>query len=977
LGLFLTAIQSDCRRGTAQPDQLKAAKKIRSRHGRVLIGGAEVLDDVGEDVPIDLSHTRLRSCGMETRTMVRSLTRVTGKWLLCRADSRDIRPPILMNRRRTSSHILNPFPLLLGWLVLAGCTDDGTIATDDGDDTGTGYVEPSPYDPLDGEGSDPPGDPDEGATWAPAEALGSGLVHDSRYDLEASEHTKVFTGAELNAGVDWATGFVTEHAAKVSVGFRPVQVDGFYDLVPLGTNDDGTPTFELSVTDRSVYLSDDDANYKTVTKTYVFGNPEQERDSLPSYGSGRDGGPRPTAIDTFSIDADTPPVGTTIVWTYDANPVPWRLIVGESQAEFGQTVENLRGQGYRPISIASRRRLGGLQYAAIFVADGVPGDDWRVTFGAYGSHQSQGYDNWEDGFYPSQHSFADKAPFTVGHNIIWTRTPPRLRVEVRENLDRPLFEALDADFRKQGYNLQSATLYNHISYHRRYAGIWVQYEPYLRWQGTQWDLNDETDALHQERYQPIHDQVIQTMTFQGTSNEGEVFRPSATLHVLEGADLVLSRAYTYAPAIYPDTPENAAFALASVSKSITAAALVREMNLKGLPLTTDFWPLIGVSPYPSTTAVPTVKDVLRNLGGFTPSATSFNDHNLVRNAGYGGFPVTATMLHEYALGEGRYFPPPEDAGLTMEELDAIRADTFWFEERLDSQEWTYSNVGFMLLGEAIRRLSQSDYETYVRQFLLAPTVGLDDIYANPGHRRTGDRVTMATIRSYLSQTGHAYRSGTTQSPPLAPRSRSEPTPEPLIGVFKDGAATWSANTGPTDEHAPLTSALERYSGTRHMGSAPLAAGGWIGRGEALGRLVRAIATSTVVMPASVAARLWSPNPPGSPLDEEWWTPAVGRAARWQYGLGWYARGNWIAAAGGTVSSSAIVMHNLQYDITIVYLTNTLGQAFGDFANPLLNAPQGNWSTDETSYSDLGGIFPCIDNPTTTATDECGDIEASY
>jgi CubicO group peptidase (beta-lactamase class C family) len=817
-------------------------------------------------------------------------------------------------------------------VALTGCPADDFVADGgSGNETDTGYIDPSPDDPLDGEGSEPPGSPNPDANWVPALALGNGLVHDSRFDLDAGPRTKVYTDAQLSAGVDWAE-FVSEHAAKIAVGFRPTQVDADYDLSLSGRST------ELRVTDRAVYVSDDDANYKTETKTYVFGSPTEERNSLPPGPWTGNTVRRPTAIDTFSLGTK---VGATIVWTYDANPVPWRLIVGEPQAVFEQTVETLRGQGYRPISLASRQRLDQLEYAAIFVADGVPRDDWRVTLGAWSSPLSQAYDNqWASGFYPSQRSFADGTGTgtTARHNVIWTRRQPGLKVQVRQNLDQTLFEQEDAYWRVRGYHLESANIYRNFAQTRRFHGVWVQYDPYLRWQGTAWD---ETDETYVKRYKPLHDQVIQSMTLAGSNIEGEAFRPSATLHVFEGSNLVLNRAYTYAPATYPDTPENAPFALASVSKSITAAAVVREMAIQGLPLTTAFWVLIGVSPFPSQTAVPSVEDVLRNLGGFAVGPTSYADHSAIESAGYGTFPISATEMIAYAEGEELFLP------------DAEADNQYWNEERYLEGLWVYSNVGFTFLGEVVRVLSGDSYQAYVQQHFLSPTVGVEGIYPAPGHRYLDRGLTPAGLRSYLSQTGHAYRAetGNLENPTPAPLHHSEPTPAPLVGSFKDQSTNWSINVGEPDDNAPRTATVERHAGQMHMGSAPLAAGGWVGHGEALGRLVRDLAVGGTTMPTTVAAQMWSPS---------FWVPATGRGAGWQYGLGWYARGNWVAMAGGSRGSSAIVLYNLQYDFTVVYLTNVLGHAMNDFINPLLESSTDEFSTNANPTSILGGEFPCVD-----------------
>jgi hypothetical protein len=240
-----------------------------------------------------------------------------------------------------------------------------------------------------------------------------------------------------------------------------------------------------------------------------------------------------------------------------------------------------------------------------------------------------------------------------------------------------------------------------------YDAIWVQHDPYMRWQGTAWD---EADPLYVRRYGPLHEQAMQAMTVAGTSKEGDYFRPSATLHIFEGANLVLSRAYTYAPAIYPDTPVNAPMAAASVAKSITAAAVVRELGNQGLPLTMPFWTAVGVSPFPSNTAVPTVLDVLRNLGGFSSTGINFGyyDHQLVANSGYGPLPISGEAMFNYAVGEDLF-----TAGQAcQQELDCT--NTYGQGWRCDTQTMVNACVSsnhFWLESQLICRKMETSWPT--------------------------------------------------------------------------------------------------------------------------------------------------------------------------------------------------------------------------------------------------------------------------
>jgi hypothetical protein len=626
----------------------------------------------------------------------------------------------------------------------------------------------------------------------------------------------------LSVGVDWAS-FVSEHQAKIDVGFRPTQVHGVVELDEVGGGD-----FELTITDRSVYLSDDDANYRTETRTYIFQTPTDERQLLPASSSGTSQSPRPTGIDTFAIPGDASRVGVTLVWTYDANPVPWRLIVGQPQAEFEQTVASLQQQGFRPISLASRQRTGELEYAAIFVADGFASDAWRVTLGADLAGVAAAYANWDDGYYPSQRSYAYGSDDAPRHNLIWTQRPPGIKIEVRENLDQAQFEIEDVLWRASGYHLESANPYVHGG-ELRHHGIWAQYDPYMRWQGTDWD---ENDPLYDQRYRPLHDQAMQAMTIAGDPKEGEYFRPSATLHIFEGPTLVLSRAYTYAPAIYPDTPVNAPFALASVAKSITAAAVVRELAIQQYPLTGPFWPAADISPYPSNTSVPTVLDVLRNLGGFVQASSGYYDHRLIASSGYGPIPISGEAMYNYAEGENLF-----TAGQTcQQDMDCIniygpgwRCDTqgmvnacvteshFWLESLYktsqNGNQLRYSNPGFTMLGEVVRARSGMSYSQYVIDNLLVPLNLQGDIYPDKGHRYLHPEVTRSSLRGYLSQEGHPYR---IVQLGVVPLQGSAPVPQSQGD--DDTTPDWHPNAGPPDSNTPEFTDKERYAGNTIWGA---------------------------------------------------------------------------------------------------------------------------------------------------------------
>jgi CubicO group peptidase (beta-lactamase class C family) len=894
--------------------------------------------------------------------------------------------------------------------VLLGCPANDTPG--DGDsETGDGPGVPIPADPFDGEGSDPPGDPDVTLDWPQPLTLGNGLVHDSRYDLQAGVFTGTFTAAQLVAGVDWA-GFVDSHALKLQNGFRPTQIDAH---ITMKTNHD--ETINLTVVDRSVYVSDDDANYKTTIETFLFGNTLQEA-SLNSGGGAVLGQPRPTSIDTFALPGGR--VGATIAWVYDDSAMPWKLVVGQSLATFEATLANLAGQGFRPISVSSRRRNGASEYAGIFVNDGVGPNDWRVMLGLTGLELiTPATLEWDAGYYPFAGTYEQGSQKWPRFNVLWMRRSPGLRLELRHNMNEISFEAEDQAWRRKGYHLEGACEYRDAGF-RRYAGLWVRHEPYMRWRDGV--VVDEMDPDHAARYEPFHQQVVQSMTRAGAPDEGEFFRPSATLHIFEGDELVVNRAYTYAGAIYPETPLSATFALASASKSITAAAVVLELQKKGISVNAPFAATAGINNVPAMAPV-TIADVLRNLGGFNAGATSYYNHSLIDVSPYGEYPIDGEEMYDYVVQGGHL---DEYDGNVNDPDSYWNLSTYNRSQYPQAPKFVYSNPGFSMLGELVRVLSGQPYEHYVRTNLLEPLNLGDEIYRDPGHRHAVDEPTQAGLRSYLINDDHPYNpidcvtdsdcsylvcDSNDPNPQdcvtsacgsnntcvgcqadakscrdgwscvadecintITPRMQSEPAPKPTDDG--DSSPQWSHNTGPMDPTAPATAADLRYAGKAYMGGAPLAAGGWHADGESIGVLIRVIAQSGFLIPQSTAAQLWSPS---------WLSSNQDRAPNWYYGLGWYVRGNWIAMAGGGDGAMSLILHNRAYDFTVVFLSNVRGNGFVELLNPLLSglgwSPvgmpcPGNCSPSPMPKSVLGGPFPCIDDVLTLAN-ECQVFAGAY
>jgi CubicO group peptidase (beta-lactamase class C family) len=838
-----------------------------------------------------------------------------------------------------------------------GCLDDAPA--NNTNDTGDGIDDSDdnpdiddiePHDPLGGAlSSDCDAFPETPwAAWSSPSSLGNGLVHDSRLNLNTTTFTKEIPAADLFAGTPWSS-FVSVNQRMMRSGFRPAQVRAEISLQPAGSGH-----VSLEVVDRSVYISDDDANYRTEIETYVFAGRGAEQTVLEL--APQQWAARPTSIDSFTL-ADGR-FGYTLAWVYEGdNTLPWKLRAGMTSAAMLAQIVELQAEKYRPVSVSSRVRDDQLEYAAIFVQDGMSADDWSVTLNSNAGELAQTLSSASKlGLYPFRVSAVSRPSSRV--DILWARRPPGSSIQIRLNLTQTTFEREDALRRTQGYHLETLESYRDAAGAERLIAVWIQYAPCLRWTGTDFITGD---LAYETRYEMFHDQAI-AATLAGTEYEGRALRPSGTLHIFEGSDLVLNRAYTYAPAIYPETPLDTPMRLGSVSKSITAAAVVKVMHDKGLDLTMPFTLAAWMVGAPETMKSVTVLDVLRNQGGFRAEhriltsmagpPDSYLNHTIIDESPYGAFPIDSEEMVNYAILGGH--------------LDTSDTGSYWdfvrYEDSQSNGVMHYSNVGFSMLSELVRQQAHMLYEQYVIDSFAVKLNIKGMLFSDPGHRKDARGPTLAGLRTYLSAADHPYRyvPPGQNAPDQLPLFGAEALPTHSSGLRGGSAMAWRVNAGPLDPAAPQFASVGRYSGQYHVGGAVLAAGGWNADGMSLGVLIRVLSQGDFLMPNSVVKQLWS---------AQWKNSKNPRAQGWSYGLGWYIRGNWIAWAGAAEGGMGTALHNLAYDFTVVHLSNAFGNGLEDFVRPLMESPQHTWGG-----SKIGAIFPCLDD-VDTLEDECETVTA--
>ncbi len=173
--------------------------------------------------------------------------------------------------------------------------------------------------------------------------------------------------------------------------------------------------------------------------------------------------------------------------------------------------------------------------------------------------------------------------------------------------------------------------------------------------------------------------------------------------VVKDGRLVYARSYGWSD---PDAGEAVAptdlFRVASVSKPVTAAAVLRlveagllDLDQPAFALLSDLEPPAGAAVDPRLAGV-TVRQLLLHAGGWDRDATFDPMFRAVEAAEALGAPVPASAetVIRYMMGQPLQFTP--------------------------GARYAYSNLGYAILGRVIERVSGRAYDDFVRDEVLAP-----------------------------------------------------------------------------------------------------------------------------------------------------------------------------------------------------------------------------------------------------------------
>jgi len=182
--------------------------------------------------------------------------------------------------------------------------------------------------------------------------------------------------------------------------------------------------------------------------------------------------------------------------------------------------------------------------------------------------------------------------------------------------------------------------------------------------------------------------------------------PGGAVAVMHDGKLIYARGFGYAD-VENKTPvqPDALFRIASVSKPITSAAIMKLVEEGRLRLDDRVAPLIAhLTPAPGATVDPrweqiTIRHLLNHTGGWD------------REKPNGGFdPIDRPAIAAAAVNA----PAPASSETLIRYMKGMPLDFN------PGEKWAYSNFGYIILGRVIERVSGMPYAQYVRTRVLQP-----------------------------------------------------------------------------------------------------------------------------------------------------------------------------------------------------------------------------------------------------------------
>ncbi len=278
-------------------------------------------------------------------------------------------------------------------------------------------------------------------------------------------------------------------------------------------------------------------------------------------------------------------------------------------------------------------------------------------------------------------------------NVEFQNSKPLAGFVAKHNIDDAKFGAISKDLLRQGYTLSCHEVYLvegrnlHLAYWRQEADDEL---------GTIWKPNDKVPANGRTSR---HFRALDK-TFEDYLKKHQL--PGATVAVSYRGKVIYERGFGYSDL---DTKEemkrNSLMRIASVSKPITGAAVMKLVDKGKLKLDAPVFDLLDITPMDPKTVDARLKDItvrhlLHHTGGFD------------RDQSYD------PMFKPYEMSEALKKDLPIDTN------DVIR---YMMSQPLDfdpGERKSYSNFGYCVLGRVIEKVSEQTYVDYVQAEILNP-----------------------------------------------------------------------------------------------------------------------------------------------------------------------------------------------------------------------------------------------------------------
>lgn len=187
--------------------------------------------------------------------------------------------------------------------------------------------------------------------------------------------------------------------------------------------------------------------------------------------------------------------------------------------------------------------------------------------------------------------------------------------------------------------------------------------------------------------------------------------PGAALAVAKDGKLLYARGFGYSDLeLRKPVEPNALFRIASISKTITAAAVLQLAEDASLHIDDKAFFLLRIPPGGSLDAP---KADVR-------LATITLKHLLTHTAGWDSTKSPDPMFHQVEIAKAMVYPPPPSPLQIIQYMAMQRLD---FDPGL---KMVYSNFGYCMLGRVVEKASRKKYEDYVKRRVLEP-LGIVDM----------------------------------------------------------------------------------------------------------------------------------------------------------------------------------------------------------------------------------------------------------